>query len=228
MEEIMETLAKRIVCQLGIIVSICILLGCDNASNKVIPKKEVLNFKLPFYNSADFTPKWIHSKAEMDSIHTIPSFEFIDQDNNKINKESVKGKIYLVNFFYTECSGICPMMTSTLKIIDDTFKNNPNLMILSTSVTPEIDQPEILKRYKLNNKITNPNWHFLTGKKNQIYSLARKGYFIEEEIGLNKDSSEFLHTEHVLLIDQGGHIRGIYNGTLQLEAQRMIADIREL
>jgi protein SCO1/2 len=103
-----------------------------------------------------------------------------------------------------------------------------DLVFLSFSVTPWIDKPSILKKYKIKNGIQHPNWHFLTGSKGAIYKLARQSYFAEEDIGFSKDSSEFLHTEHFLLIDKNKRIRGIYNGTLSLEMQNLIADIKTL
>jgi protein SCO1 len=86
----------------------------------------------------------------------------------------------------------------------------------------------VLNLYKKGNDITNKNWHFLTGNKADIYQLARQSYFAEEEIGYNKDSTEFLHTEHFILVDKKKRIRGIYNGTLALEMQQLITDIRVL
>lgn len=103
-----------------------------------------------------------------------------------------------------------------------------NLVFLSFSVTPWIDNPNKLKKYKQDNEIKNPNWHFLTGTKGAIYKLARQSYFAEEDIGFSKDSTEFLHTEHFILVDKTKRIRGIYNGTLALEMQQLIDDIKIL
>ena len=100
--------------------------------------------------------------------------------------------------------------------------------MLSYSVTPWIDQPSVLKRYIKKNNITNANWQFLTGNRSVIYNLARQAYFAEENIGFKKDSTEFLHTEHVILVDKTKRIRGIYNGTLALEMQHLVEDIRTL
>lgn len=115
-----------------------------------------------------------------------------------------------------------------MKSVQEKFGNNPNIVILSYSVTPWIDDVSRLKKYADDNEITSPNWHLLTGKKSEIYSLARQSYFAEEDLGFTKDSTEFLHTEHVLLIDQSKRIRGIYNGTLQLEIEQMIKDMEVL
>ena len=103
-----------------------------------------------------------------------------------------------------------------------------NLVFLSFSVTPWIDKPYILKKFKERYHIQNNNWQFLTGSKTEIYKLARQSYFAEEDIGFNKDSSEFLHTEHVILIDKKRHIRGVYNGTVQLEIKHLLFDARLL
>jgi protein SCO1 len=108
------------------------------------------------------------------------------------------------------------------------LKYDKDIVLLSYSVTPWIDKPSILKRYKINHKIENENWHFLTGNKSEIYKLARQSYFAEEEIGFSKDSAEFLHTEHFILVDKNKRIRGVYNGTLVLEMQHLLDDIKEL
>ena len=139
-----------------------------------------------------------------------------------------ENKIHIANFIFTSCGGICPNMTRNMKIVNDSLSNDKNLVFLSFSVTPWIDKPFILKNYKELNNIKNNNWEFLTGPKNEIYKLARQSYFAEEDIGFSKDSSEFLHTEHFLLVDKTKRIRGIYNGTLTLEMQQLIEDIKAL
>ena len=120
------------------------------------------------------------------------------------------------------------MMTNNMKMVNDTLANDPNIVFLSYSVTPWIDRPHILKKYMARNEISNPNWQFLTGNKSDIYKLARQSYFAEEDIGFSKDSTEFLHTEHFILVDKTKRIRGIYNGTLTLEMQQLVSDIKIL
>lgn len=151
-----------------------------------------------------------------------------DQHGKTITEKDVEGKIHVANFIFTSCGSICPVMTSHMKLVQDTYKNNNNVVILSYTVTPWIDSVAKLKKYAQANEITSPNWHLLTGNKNDIYTLARKSYFAEEDLGFTKDSSDFLHTEHILLIDKSKRIRGIYNGTLQLEIEQMIKDIGTL
>ncbi len=185
--------------------------------------------KLPYYNSPEFTPLFLSEDSAKQKItHTISDFTFLNQDSILISNKSIEGKIHVANFIFTRCGSICPVMTHNFKKIGDQYKDDSNLVLLSYSVTPWIDQPYVLKEYKNRNAITNSNWHFLTGDKSAIYSLARTSYFAEEDIGFSKDSNEFLHTEHVILIDPHKRIRGVYNGTLELEMQQLTDDINTL
>ncbi len=185
---------------------------------------------LPYYNTPDFTPLFMGTLEEADKKinHTIGTFSFTDQHGKSITEKNIEGKIHVANFMFTSCGSICPVMTKHMKLIQDQYGNNPDVVILSYSVTPWIDDVSHLKKYANDNAITSPNWHLLTGKKSEIYTLARQSYFAEEDLGFTKDSTEFFHTEHVVLIDQSKKIRGIYNGTLQLEIEQVIKDISAL
>ncbi len=101
-------------------------------------------------------------------------------------------------------------------------------MILSHSVTPENDSVPVLKRYEKNFDINGNIWYLLTGKREDVYTIARKAYFADEDLGMKKDVNDFLHTENILLIDQHKRIRGVYKGTAQNEVLNMIADIKLL
>lgn len=181
---------------------------------------------LPYYNSADFTPLFLSKSEAKNAIsHQIAHFEFRDQNNNLITDKSIQNKIHVANFMFTRCGSICPTMTKNMTIIQAEFGNNTNVVILSFSVTPWMDSVTQLKYYADANAITSPNWHLLTGNKDAIYTLARQSYFAEESIGLSKDSTEFLHTEHVLLVDKDKKIRGIYNGTLAFQMGQLKNDI---
>ncbi len=183
---------------------------------------------LPYYNEPNFTPVFIENLATVPSKipHTISDFSFLNQDSLSISQKNIDGKIHVANFIFTSCGSICPTMTKNMKTVSDSFKND--VVFLSYSVTPWIDKPSVLKKFKAKNKIENPYWHFLTGSKSAIYQLARKAYFAEEDLGFSKDSTEFLHTEHFILVDKTKRIRGIYNGTLALEMQQLIEDIKTL
>jgi len=185
---------------------------------------------LPYYNSPDFTPIFLSNKSEIISkiTHTVKPVGFTDQDKQSLKPETTKGKIHVADFIFTSCGNICPVMTSHMAKVGKAFERDPSVVILSYSVTPWIDTPDKLKKYKQEHGITKPDWHFLTGSKSAIYTLARTGYFAEESLGYSKDSTQFLHTEHFILVDASGRIRGIYNGTLELEADQLINDIRTL
>lgn len=192
--------------------------------------KQVTKLRLPFYNKPDFTPQFLNSKDEINKqiTHTIGDFEFIDQHGKSITQKDIEGKIHVANFIFTSCGSICPVMTSHLKLLQQAFENNSNVVLLSYSVTPWIDSVPRLQQYAISNDIHSKNWHLLTGSKSIIYTLARTSYFAEEDLGFTKDSTQFLHTEHIILVDKNKRIRGVYNGTLQLETEQMVKDIQML
>ena len=187
-------------------------------------------FVLPYYNEPTFTPLFLSDTNEVQKqvTHRIGDFSFLNQDSVGIDQGLIEGKIHVANFIFTSCGGICPVMTKNFKLVGDSLANNEAVVFLSYSVTPWIDSPSVLKKYKADNQIENENWHFLTGDKSAIYSLARKSYFAEEELGYTKDSTEFLHTEHFILVDKNKRIRGVYNGTLRVEMTQLLEDITVL
>lgn len=182
---------------------------------------------MPYYNTPDFTPHFIEDINEIPKNikHTIANFSCTNQDKKLVTQKNIEGKIHVACFMFTSCGSICPRLTEEMKLVAKSYETDTSVVILSFSVTPWKDSPEKLKLYKETNAITKANWHFLTGDKAEIYNLARTAYFAEEEIGFTKDSSNFLHTEHFILVDKSKRIRGIYNGTLQLEAEQLIKDI---
>ena len=180
---------------------------------------------LPYYNSPDFTPIFEEPKP---GSHKIKKFVFTNQNEEAFGSGDLEGKIHVANFMFTSCTNICPVMTTNMTKIENEFQNDEDVQLVSFTVTPWIDNPNLLKRYKKEFTLNSSNWNFLTGDKRKIYKLARESYFAEEEIGFTKDSSDFLHTEHFLLIDKKMHIRGIYNGTLPLEMRQIIDDIKTL
>ena len=185
---------------------------------------------LPYYNSPDFTPIFVQNKSELSKLitHTISNFSFTDQNKKLITQQDIEGKIHVANFIFTTCGSICPRLTEEMKLVAKAYEFDTAVVILSFSVTPWKDNPEKLKIYKETKGISKENWYFLTGNKASIYSHARTAYFAETDLGFAKDSSEFLHTEHFVLVDKSKRIRGIYNGTLQLEAEQLIKDIAVL
>lgn len=181
---------------------------------------------LPYYNTPDFSPIWAdEEKVNIDTLHTIATFSFTNQNGQEVSNKTLEGKIYAANFFFTTCGSICPKMTNNLQAVADSFAGNEKVNIVSYSVTPQTDDVATLKHYEGQNNINGKQWQLLTGDASKIYTLARKSYFAEEEPGYNKDSTEFLHTEHCILVDKKGHIRGVYNATIKLEIKRLIEDI---
>ena len=206
----------RVILFIGIIF---LVTGCDQ-------KKPA---GLPYYTTADFTPHWIEKgSSQLDTLHTIPSFSFTDQGGNTITEKTTAGKIYIADFFFASCRGICPILTKNLKLVQDAFAGDDQVLILSHSVTPEQDDTAVLKKYAANYGVINTQWHLLTGNKDSIYTIARKGYFADEDLGLKLGTNDFLHTENMLLIDKNKRIRGIYKGTSPAEMNNIIADIKLL
>ncbi|MDA9555612.1 SCO family protein [Pelobium sp.] len=183
--------------------------------------------QLPYYNTPDFTPSFISDKEAVSNqiTHQIADFSFINQDGATITQKNIEGKIHVADFFFTSCGSICPIMTKNMSKINKAFEKDADVALLSYSVTPWIDDVKRLKAYALRNNINAKNWNLLTGNKAEIYDLARKSYFAEEDLGYSKDSTDFLHTEHFILVDKHKRIRGIYNGTLDLEIEQLIKDI---
>ncbi len=206
-------------------ISALALIGLPGCQEAEMPKE-----RLPYFNTADFTPLFITSSSEVEKeiMHQLDDFRFQDQKGDWIDNSSIKNNIHVANFMFTSCGNICPKMTSTMKLVSEAFSEDEDVIILSYSVMPWVDTKEVLAAYVQNKKISDKNWHFLTGNKAEIYELSRKSYFAEEDIGFTKDSADFLHTEHFILVDGDQRIRGIYNGTLKLDVKQLIADINTL
>jgi protein SCO1 len=188
-----------------------------------------LKESLPFYNTADFTAEWIKpGDSTYNQIHTIDTFAMKNQLGNVITKDSLNGYIYVANFFFTSCPGICPRMINNLQLLQDSFALTKQIKLVSFTVLPGVDSVATLKEYGENNNINPAKWYLLTGNKERIYKLGRQSYFSEKRLGLQKDSSEFLHTESMLLVDKKGRLRGIYNATDKADVGRIANNIRLL
>jgi protein SCO1/2 len=185
--------------------------------------------ELPYYQDASFTPFW-HSKIKdsLNRFHKIPPFRLVNQLGDTISENTFKEKVYVADFFFTTCPGICPMMTSNMSLIQEAFKDESRVLLLSHSVTPEYDSVPVLKEYAKEKGVLDNKWHLVTGDRKVIYDLGRKSYFIEESLGEISIESDFLHTENFVLIDQNRHIRGIYNGLRKNDINQLIKDIRTL
>ena len=197
----------------------------NTARHEISSRVEIL----PYYGDPSFTPKWLEPNAEeLQNFHRVSSFSLLNQEGDTVRAEDLSGKIYVADFFFTSCPGICPKMTSNMALLQEAFLEDAGVVLLSHSVTPERDSVPVLKTYAQDKGILSSKWHLLTGDRRQIYSLGRDDYFIEEDLGLEKDVDDFLHTENFVLIDQKRHIRGIYNGLNKADINQLIADIQTL
>ncbi|WP_075340663.1 SCO family protein [Tenacibaculum agarivorans] len=184
---------------------------------------------LPFFNSAIFTPEWIPKDSDKYSkIHTIADFSLTNQEGEKVTNESYKGKIYVADFFFVSCPGICPVLEKNMSTLQEHYKNDNDILLLSHTVMPVKDSIPVLKQYAIDNEIISGKWNLVTGDKNQIYDLARTSYFADEDFVKTQDEDAFIHTENFILIDKKGRIRGVYNGTIELEIKRLIRHIELL
>jgi protein SCO1/2 len=209
-----------------ILVSLIFLIGCKKTEQeKVVSRVEVL----PFYDEATFTPKWfVKDNDSLKNFHKIADFSLINQDGIIVTNQTFNNKIYITDFFFTTCPGICPKMTASMMDLQKEYLNDDEVMLLSHSVTPEIDSVPTLKKYALKNEIVSSKWHLVTGNRKEIYDLGRKSYFVEEDLGKEKTEDDFLHTENFVLIDKNKYIRGIYNSLNSNDINQLIADIKTL
>lgn len=184
---------------------------------------------LPYYNDATFTPNWLTPNSEEEKgFHKIPDFELVNQLGDTVTQKTFDDKLYITDFFFTSCPGICLKMTGNMLKLQEEFKKDEDILLLSHSVTPSIDSVSVLKKYAEKQNIIDSKWHLVTGDKTEIYKLGRNQYFVENDLGIPKDINGFLHTENFLLIDKNKHIRGIYNGLNRASIAQLITDVKAL
>jgi len=187
---------------------------------------------LKVYQTKDVNPELIDNTINYnEKNHKIGEFSFIDQEGDTITKKEVANKIYVVDFFFTTCGSICPKMSAQLERVQEKFKDNPEVLILSHTVWPENDTVEAMAVYGKRHGAIPKKWFLLTGEKEEIYKLARQSYFVLKiaEVGEKGDGdSDFIHTNNFVLIDQKGRIRGYYDGTSPLEVDKLMVDIEKL
>jgi len=179
---------------------------------------------LPYYDSADLTPRWTQS-----SDHKIGDFSLVSQSGAPLTRADLIGKVHVASFLFTRCAGICPAMVSQLSKVQAAVSGR-NAMLVSYSVTPQEDTPESLAAFGALRGIDPHRWKLVTGDAEQIYELARASYFADDgrlQVG-TAVSEQFLHTEKALLIDREGRLRGVYNATLAHDIEKLIVDLELL
>ena len=186
----------------------------------VLKPVEILPVYQPSAVSAALVSQEIRHQKK---YHTISNFSLTNQNGQTVTQDTYKGKIYVADFFFTTCQTICPIMTSNMVELQDKLANNPDVLLLSHTVMPEIDTVAQLKKYAIQKKVNAAQWNLVTGSKQEIYDLARKQYLVAKE---NPDDPlGLVHTENFVLIDTQKRIRGFYDGTQVKEMDRILHDI---
>ncbi len=190
------------------------------------------NFGQNHYELRKFVPVGIDSTTvngtvQYDTIwHKVPDFNLTDHNGNPVSQQQLNG-IYIADFFFATCTTICPKMTRQMNRVQDLFKENPNVKLISYTVNPAQDTVEALKAYAEEYGVETGKWYLATGDKAQIYNLARKGYYLPVQDG-SGDENDFIHSERLVLVDPNKNIRGFYDGTDPEEVDRLITEIRVL
>ncbi len=185
--------------------------------------------KLPIYNPSDINPDLVDDQVEnVGRNHVISDFSLIDQNGIERNIDDLRGSIYVADFFFTTCPSICIDMSKNMELLQDQFKDDEDILLVSHTVMPEVDSVEVIKEYAERHHANDQRWIFLTGEKSEIYRLARRDYFAVVDKDAMADEHDFIHTENFVLVDRNGRIRGFYDGTDDQSVLKLISDIRIL
>ncbi|MBR9853642.1 MAG: SCO family protein [Algicola sp.] len=191
--------------------------------NALQPKK-----MLPVYQPSMVDKSLVDSTLHYTKkYHRVNDFSLVNQNGDTITQDNYKDKIYVADFFFTTCPTICPIMTKNMGEIQEVIKDKPDIMLLSHSVTPEIDTVAQLKRYAVEKGVLDYKWNLVTGDKKQIYELARKSYLAVKNDG-DGGPFDMIHTENFILVDKKKRIRGFYDGTNREDIDRLLEDIKIL
>ncbi|MFD2726528.1 SCO family protein [Hyunsoonleella rubra] len=183
---------------------------------------------LPIYQPVMVSTELVDSTIQhKKKYHKIADFSLINQNGKTVTQDDYNDKIYVADFFFTTCQTICPIMTDHMAQIQKEIMDDSDVLLLSHSVTPEIDSVAQLKRYAIKKGVDDAKWNLVTGDKKEIYALARKSYLAVKD---NGDGGHFdmIHTENFMLIDKKRQIRGFYDGTNPVEIKRLLNDISVL
>ena len=210
---------KRFIIFFGVVSSIILLLFYI----ALLPQK-----KLPVFQPAMVNYELVDSTIQhIKKFHRIADFELINQNGKTVTNENFNGKIYVADFFFTTCPTICISMTDNLLKVQKEIQNNPNILLISHSVTPKIDSVTQLKKYAIEKGVNDKKWHLVTGDKKEIYKLARKSYLAVKDEG-DGGPFDMIHTENFILVDPDKRIRGFYDGTDSKEIKRLLLEIKIL
>jgi protein SCO1/2 len=165
-------------------------------------------------------------KVGLPQLNTVQEFSFLDQNGDRITNKNVEGKVYLAEFFFTTCPGICPKMNTNLRPVYEKYKNEPNFLILSHTVNPSTDSVGRLKQYADSLGVDARHWIFLTGKKDSLYLAARLSYLLDDpKNNISPIDEQFIHTQFFALVDKNGKVRSIIDGLKKDEIAEMETQI---
>jgi len=183
---------------------------------------------LPIYSPSMVSKELVDENIQfIKKYHKIKDFSMKNQNGETITQEFYNDKIYVADFFFTTCPTICPIMTENMGYVQEKIKNDSDVLLLSFSVTPEIDTVEQLKKYSLEKNVIDSKWNLVTGNKKDIYNLARTSYLVAKTNG-DGGKYDMIHTENFVLVDKEKRIRGFYDGTNSKEMDQLLNDIKIL
>jgi protein SCO1/2 len=183
---------------------------------------------LPIYSPSMVSKELVEENIQfIKKYHKIKDFSMKNQNGETITQEFYNDKIYVADFFFTTCPTICPIMTENMGYVQEKIKNDSDVLLLSFSVTPEIDSVEKLKKYALEKNVIDSKWNLVTGNKKDIYNLARTSYLVAKTNG-DGGKYDMIHTENFVLVDKEKRIRGFYDGTNSKEMDQLLNDIKIL
>ena len=181
---------------------------------------------LPFYRTPELAPEWIAPDAPgYAAIHRVADFALVNQAGDTVGAADVDGKVYVASFFFTDCRQLCPILRSGLRRVQDAFAGDDGVLILSHTVVPEADDVAALERYARANGVVPGRWHLLRGRRAEVERLARESYFVGAFADTAAAGAPLRHTETLVLVDGRRRIRGVYDGSLQVEIAKLIEDL---
>ena len=170
-------------------------------------------------------------KARLPVLSYVQDFSFTDQDGHPFTDHQVEGKVYVTEYFFTTCKGLCPIMNEKMKGIYEEFRNEPEFAILSHTSMPDTDSVPLLKAYekRMLNGAINHSWHFLTGSKDSLYKIARQSYLLDNDKNNSENiKDQFIHTQFFALVDKQKRVRGVYDALKPEEIEKLRSDIKDL
>ncbi len=183
---------------------------------------------LPVYSPAMVNSELVPEEIQhVRKYHTIADFSLTNQNGEAVTQEDYEDRIYIADFFFTTCPTICPLMTKNMAVIQNEIHDDQEVLLLSHSVTPEIDSVEQLKKYALEKGVDDKKWNLVTGDKKDIYELARKSYLAVKTDG-DGGPFDMIHTENFILVDKERRIRGFYDGTKTEDIEKLMEDLEIL